>query len=941
MLCHKSNIKIVRYHRSKMKIVRDVAHESKLRYLFSDSLTSAPQPPQNLSVSNVGETTADLDWDDITAPYTFDDYTIYVKNSTTDTVEQTISGLTSSSHTVTSLVTGDDYEFWVVSVRDSIESEDSNHVTAAPVDVTSPSAPTGLTVVQSQNKEIDLSWDANSESDLDGYNVYVDPGTGFAKENSSLISGTTYTITGLTNGQSYDIKITAVDIWGNESSFSNTVTTTVNDTNAPSAPTGLISTAKTDTTIDIDWDDNTESDLAGYNVYLDGSKVASLVANSNYQITGLTENTQYDIYVTAEDGSGNESNSSSTIQVTTDNIAPSAPTGLSVVPKDEALDASWDANTEHDIAGYNVYVDGVKDNNSLISGTSYTITGLTNGQSYDIKVTAIDSQGAESAFSAIVSEAPGVQDFSLSFDGTDLVDLGDSGFDNFTNGLTIEVWAKPTSVGSWQRFVEFSQGQNDDNIIFGRDSNSDDLTYSVRRGTSNQAVTATDVLELDSWNHYATTHDTNEDVVIYKNGSQVASGTVHTPNDVPRDVNHLAESAWSADDEYVGLMEKVRIWGEVRTQQEIKDNIAVELTGSETNLIRLFKFDDDSDTSTAIDSSGNLDGVITGASYSADIPEPYLVQNMRAIGGDQVIDVEWEHPLDFVANGYNVYVDGVKDNSSLITGKSYQVTGLTNRQVYNVTVATVDLQGSEVAETSQQKAKPIVRRNLLFDGVDQWANLGTLGDLGSSHNANQITFEFKFRSSNTGGIWILNQPQQTPSSSFGVVHGLSLSSGDNFAQFLRDDDTSVIDWSSETITMLDDNWHHVAYVIDSANNLIKIYFDGQPLSVTYSRQENVDDWIDFINDFPLGCKIDTSNTAVGFWGGRIEYFRIWKEERTKQEIKNNMDFYIDSNDYGVTYPNLYRYYKFQDGAGDTVTEEVAGDNAALNNNSADNMWETI
>jgi TolB protein len=92
-------------------------------------------------------------------------------------------------------------------------------------DTTPPSSPGGLEGT-SGDEEIALIWDANSEEDLDGYNVYratesfsgisdMDPVNG-----GSLLSGTDYTDTGLENGTTYYYRLTAVDENGNESSTS-------------------------------------------------------------------------------------------------------------------------------------------------------------------------------------------------------------------------------------------------------------------------------------------------------------------------------------------------------------------------------------------------------------------------------------------------------------------------------------------------------------------------------------------------------------------------------------------------------------------------------------------------------------------------------------------------------------------------------------------------
>ena len=88
------------------------------------------------------------------------------------------------------------------------------------------------------------------------------------------------------------------------------------DTTAPTVPTGLAVTVPTseEGTLNLDWANNTESDLAGYNAYrstTSGSgfaKVnASLVISSSYSDSGLTDGTTCYYVVTAVDTSSNES----------------------------------------------------------------------------------------------------------------------------------------------------------------------------------------------------------------------------------------------------------------------------------------------------------------------------------------------------------------------------------------------------------------------------------------------------------------------------------------------------------------------------------------------------------------------------------------------------------------------------------------------------------
>ncbi|MFA7486186.1 MAG: hypothetical protein WCZ89_09190, partial [Phycisphaerae bacterium] len=107
------------------------------------------------------------------------------------------------------------------------------------------------------------------------------------------------------------------------------------DLEAPAIPTGLTATAG-DATVYLEWNDNTESDLAGYNIYrstTSGSGYVKLnsplLANSNYTDNAVANGTTYYYVVTAVDTSYNESDFSDEEPAAPgDTTAPEAPVGL-------------------------------------------------------------------------------------------------------------------------------------------------------------------------------------------------------------------------------------------------------------------------------------------------------------------------------------------------------------------------------------------------------------------------------------------------------------------------------------------------------------------------------------------------------------------------------------------------------------------------------------
>jgi hypothetical protein len=70
---------------------------------------------------------------------------------------------------------------------------------------------------------ISLAWDANAESDLAGYRLYYGTASGVYDHPVDVGKVTTYTLTGLTKGQTYYIVVRAYDTSSNESADSNPV----------------------------------------------------------------------------------------------------------------------------------------------------------------------------------------------------------------------------------------------------------------------------------------------------------------------------------------------------------------------------------------------------------------------------------------------------------------------------------------------------------------------------------------------------------------------------------------------------------------------------------------------------------------------------------------------------------------------------------------------
>ncbi len=112
------------------------------------------------------------------------------------------------------LVLGTTYYYWVTSVDDTgNESGPSNGSNTAPVD-TNPAAPTNFTGTSTIVGQADLTWDENTEPDMDHYVVYystTSPATGGTAVTVAFPAGGGTSISGLTSGTTYYFDIVAVD----------------------------------------------------------------------------------------------------------------------------------------------------------------------------------------------------------------------------------------------------------------------------------------------------------------------------------------------------------------------------------------------------------------------------------------------------------------------------------------------------------------------------------------------------------------------------------------------------------------------------------------------------------------------------------------------------------------------------------------------------------
>lgn len=212
------------------------------------------------------------------------------------------------------------------------------------------------------------------------------------------------------------------------------------------------------------------------------------------------------------------------------------------------------------------------------------------------------------------------QNHSLDFDGAD--DLVTSAV--MTDTLnTIEFWAKNDVAidGVAQLSLPFNFSTAGEYIFF---NNAATYLTGETIGISNDVSTptATNSILTSGWHHIAFTSNGIYYNKIYIDG--ILANMISTSSPVilntKLDLGH--RTIGSGPLPYSGRLDEIRIWKVTRTQTQIQNNMNIELTGNEPNLVLYYKMDNISSSCDIQDCSPNaFHGIRTGINNTNNLPQ--------------------------------------------------------------------------------------------------------------------------------------------------------------------------------------------------------------------------------------------------------------------------------------------------------------------------------
>lgn len=266
-------------------------------------------------------------------------------------------------------------------------------------DIIPPSAPTDVNVSDITATGAKITWTASTDNiEVAGYNLYYEnEDKELTPINTELITRTEYELTGLTPETTYQIVVEAVDEAGNIARARAVEVVTLEDTEAPDAPTNVKASEITETSAKITWTASTDNiKVAGYNIYVDDVQVnRDLVTGTEYTLTDLKAGSTYKVVVEAVDTSNNTQKSEAGTVKTVDTTSPSVPSEVTVGNiTHNSAEVTWQESTDNvGVTGYNIYLNNKLVNTSPVTELRCELTALEAETEYQVKVEALDEAG--------------------------------------------------------------------------------------------------------------------------------------------------------------------------------------------------------------------------------------------------------------------------------------------------------------------------------------------------------------------------------------------------------------------------------------------------------------------------------------------------------------------------------------------------------------------
>ncbi len=395
----------------------------------------------------------------------------------------------------------------------------------------------------------------------------------------------------------------------------------------PSTPADLSGEAVSSSIINLSWSnvENAES----YNLKRadteDGSYeiIASFLAETNYQDSGLDMNTTY-YYKVSSLNSGGESEDSSPISVKTNSIeTPDAVSNILISSGDAQVKLKWDFMYDAEFyVKRSTSANGSFETVATVDQNGYKDSNVENGTTYYYKITAYNDEG-ESEESSIILAKPkagqhlyydfnendgssphdqwggyeavlnssvqwesGIHGGGIYLDGSteSYMEIEDGVVQNLSD-FTISSWVKLESSQNWVRIFDFGDGT--DTYMFLTPQNAGDGKYffAFKNAGKEEYIYTNVSPQTGQWAHVAVTLEGSTGI-IYVNGVEAGRNEAMTIKPSMLDLttqNYIGKSQWP-DPNLNAMIDDFKIFNYALGEEKIKELTQIELASDNFSI---------------------------------------------------------------------------------------------------------------------------------------------------------------------------------------------------------------------------------------------------------------------------------------------------------------------------------------------------------------------
>ncbi len=572
---------------------------------------------------------------------------------------------------------------------------------------------------------------------------------------------------------------------------------------------------------------------------------------------------------------------------------------------------------------------------------------------------------------------------ALDFDGTeDYVVIPDAAVFDVSTTFSVEAWVyldayNPTGSIVFDKW----QSGSEEKVLYITSTGTVAVRFFYNISEALDVVTTTTVA-TSTWTHIAATFDSGTGT-IYINGVEEASGTLAgDPADAGGPVYIGGSASRPSPLYHDGLIDELRVWSDVRTQEELLENINSTIDPTSTGLIAYYRFDQSTGTSLP-DLAGANDGTLVNMDNDDWITAdwPVYAENstiVHSASGNQGTAVSSQLSIvnsTFLSDNDDILLVGHESSDfDTVATELPTNTLVTNRYARSWHLTKNDAAGSDgglvtisfeigtepdslinfyllerTGISGDFEVAPIVGYQPGSTSVDftvevdsltdeqyytlGWSGAGAGNVLDFAGSSNYVTiaddnsldlvgtasWEFWMKVDDITDFHVILDKRTTSGVDDAFTIGFNLGGGAIGSNF-GIEVGGGFGASIDRDLFVDDTWHHVVIVFDkNATDNFLFYLDGLPRTLETSFDLDAD-----LTNSSQELIIGRGNNATGTTiNGSIDEVRIWSDVRTQSEILNSMYTNLVGDE-----SNLVAYYRFNEGIGNDPYNlpDISGNN---------------